>query len=66
MHKGYDRIIVITDEQSHTSVPSPGKDKLGYFINIAAYKNGIGYGPWLHIDGWSEATLQYIQQVEQE
>lgn len=66
MQKGYDRIIVITDEQSHTPVPSPGAGKLGYFINVQTNKNGIGYGPWVHIDGWSEATLQYIQQLEQD
>lgn len=64
--KGYDRIIVITDEQSHTRVTGPGRDKLGYFINVAPYKNGIGYGEWVHIDGWSEAVLQYIVQAEKE
>jgi 60 kDa SS-A/Ro ribonucleoprotein len=63
---GYDRIIVITDEQSHTSISTPGAGKIGYFINVAPYKNGIGYGPWLHIDGWSEAVLQYILAVENE
>lgn len=58
----YDRIIVITDEQSHDSIPDP-KGK-GYVINVAAYKNGVGYGKWNHIDGWSEAVLTYIQKFE--
>lgn len=58
----YDRIIVITDEQSHDSVPSP-KEK-GYVINVASYKNGIGYGPWTHIDGWSESVIDYIREIE--
>jgi len=58
----YDRIIVITDEQSHDRVPDPcGK---GYMINVASYKNGVGYGKWLHIDGWSEAVLRYIMEYE--
>jgi len=58
----YDRLIVITDEQSHDSVPvSKGK---GYLINVASYQNGIGYGAWTHIDGWSEATLDYIRTFE--
>jgi len=58
----YDRIIVITDEQSHDRVPDPrGK---GYLINVASYKNGVGYGKWLHIDGWSEAVLKYIMEYE--
>jgi len=59
---GYDRIIVITDEQSHDSVPGPrGK---GYMINVASAKNGVGYGPWVHIDGFSEAIVKYIQTME--
>jgi 60 kDa SS-A/Ro ribonucleoprotein len=59
----YDRIIVITDEQAHDRLPDP-KGK-GYVINVGSYKNGIGYGAWTHIDGWSEAVLQYIRQSEQ-
>lgn len=57
-----DRLIVITDEQSHDSVPDP-KSK-GYVINVASYKNGVGYGPWVHIDGWSESVINYIQEYE--
>lgn len=60
----YDRIIVITDEQSHQTISAPKTDK-AYFINVATYKNGIGYGKWTHIDGWSEAVLQYIVAAEQ-
>ena len=58
----YDRIIVITDEQSCDRVSDP-KTK-GYMINVASYKNGVGYGAWNHIDGWSEAVFDYIQQFE--
>lgn len=58
----YDRVIVITDEQAHDRVPGPrGR---GYVINVASYKNGVGYGPWTHIDGWSEAVIEYIRAVE--
>jgi len=57
-----DRLIVITDEQSHDSVPDPqGK---GYMINVASYQNGVGYGSWTHIDGWSEAVVDYIREYE--
>jgi 60 kDa SS-A/Ro ribonucleoprotein len=60
----YDRLIVLTDEQSHDPV---GKPKgLGYMVNVAAYKNGVGYGPWVHIDGWSEAIVDYIRAFESE
>jgi hypothetical protein len=58
----YDRLIVITDEQAHDSVPAP-KGK-GYVINVASFKNGVGYGKWTHIDGWSEAVIEYIRALE--
>lgn len=58
----YSRLIVITDEQSSDAVPAP--NGLGYVINVASNKNGIGYGKWTHIDGWSEAVIQYIIAAE--
>ncbi len=58
----YDRIIVVTDEQSHDSIKNP--NGRGYVINVASYQNGVGYGKWLHIDGWSESVLKYIQEYE--
>ena len=62
--EGYDRCIVITDEQSRTTIHGPGDGKRGYLINVASYKNGIGYGKWTHIDGWSEAVVDYIRRFE--
>jgi hypothetical protein len=62
--RGYDRIIVITDEQSRTSIPEPLPETKAYFVNVRNDQHGIGYGPWLHIDGWSEAVVQYIAQAE--
>lgn len=60
--KEYDRLIVFTDEQSHDYVPqSRGR---GYMINVANYENGVGYGEWVHIDGFSENILKYIQELE--
>ena len=60
--ESYDRIVVITDEQSHDRVPAP--KATGYVINVASYKNGVGYGPWTHIDGWSESVIEYIRELE--
>jgi len=54
------RLIVITDEQSHDSVPQ----RSGYMINVASNKNGVGYGRWLHVDGWSDKVLDYIIRYE--
>jgi hypothetical protein len=60
--KGYDRLVVITDEQSHDNVPAPrGK---GYVINVASNRNGVGYGEWMHVDGWSEAVVEFIAELE--
>ena len=44
-------------------VPAPrGK---GYVINVASYKNGVGYGAWTHIDGWSESVVEFVRALEQ-
>jgi len=58
----YDRLIVITDEQSHDTVPAP-KGR-GYMLNIASAKNGVGFGKWARISGWSDNVLRYIAELE--
>jgi 60 kDa SS-A/Ro ribonucleoprotein len=58
----YDRVIVITDEQSRDHVPAASGR--GYVINVASASNGVGYGAWTHIDGWSEAVVDYIRNLE--
>lgn len=61
----YDRIIVISDEQSNSPVPNAGGKDKSYIINVATYENGVGYDSgWTHINGWSEAVLDYIREVE--
>lgn len=59
----HDRLIVITDEQSHDKVPDPVA-KLAYMVNVASYQNGVGYGRWTHIDGFSEQILRFIVEYE--
>jgi hypothetical protein len=63
----YDRIIVISDEQAHDGVcePRPGCDK-AYMINVGSYQNGVGYGRWTHIDGFSENVLRFITENERQ
>lgn len=61
---GYDRIIVLTDEQSQTAVPAPLPGTHAYLVNVANNQNGIGYGAWTHIDGWSEAVLEFVRAHE--
>lgn len=59
----FDRLIVITDEQSQSRVPDPVAAK-AYMINVASYQNGVGYGRWTHIDGFSDQVLRFIHEVE--
>jgi Mg-chelatase subunit ChlD len=58
----YDRLIVITDEQSHDAVPNP--KARGWMLNVASYQNGVGYGAWMHVDGWSDSVIEYIRAAE--
>jgi len=59
---GFDRIIVITDEQSHDSV-SAGKGT--FIVNVGTYDRGVAYGGQaVHISGWSEKVLDYISAYE--
>jgi len=61
-----ERVIAITDEQSHDGI-LPAWTKQAYVINVAPYKRGISYGNgWTHIDGWSERVLDYIAAMEKE
>lgn len=58
----YDRLVVVTDEQSSDMVGRPiGR---GYMLNVATDKNGVGYGDWTRISGWSESVVQYITEIE--
>lgn len=62
LYVDYDRLIVFTDEQSHDRVTAPqGK---GYMVNVASYQNGVDYGAWTHITGFSESVVEYIKELE--
>lgn len=62
----HDRLIVITDEQATDGrVPAPVA-KHAYMVNVASYQNGVGYGKWTHLDGFSEGILRWINVVEHE
>jgi len=57
-----ERLIVITDEQSGDKPKQP--QGRGYIVNVGTYQNGIAYGPWVSIDGWSEAIIEYLRESE--
>lgn len=67
--KTADRLVVLTDEVDCDTKLTPGTANAfgtqNYLINVAAYQNGIGYGKFTHIDGWSEAMLDFIRESEQ-
>ncbi len=59
-----DRVIVITDEQSHDGI-APAWTPKAYVVNVAPYQHGVSYGSgWTHIDGWSERVVDYIAAIE--
>jgi len=57
-----DRLIIFTDEQSHDEVGAPQSQ--AYMINIASYDKGVAYGQYHHINGFSEAVIDYIREFE--
>lgn len=62
----HDRLIVITDEQATDGrVPDPVA-KHAYMVNVASSRNGVGYGKWTHIDGFSESIFRFIHEAERD
>ena len=62
---GYDRLVVITDEQASDHVAAPSSIERCYLINVASARNGVGYGPrWVHLDGFSERVIRWIGEYE--
>jgi len=60
------RLIVVTDEQTNDRLPGIPAECRAYMLNVASAQNGVGYGDWIHMDGFSEAVLDYILEVEKE
>jgi hypothetical protein len=59
----YDRLIVVSDEQTSDRVPNP--KARAYMVNVAANDKGVGYGGnWTHVDGFSEGVLRWIYAYE--
>ncbi len=62
-----DRIIVITDEQSHDDLKRTDFRKNTYIMNIAPYKNGISFDDQdniFRINGFSENVVDFIFEYE--
>lgn len=61
-----DRIIVVTDEQSRDRLPKIDGLIRGYVMNVAPYQNGIAWGNWTTISGFSENLVKFIAETEAE
>lgn len=62
--KDYNRIIVITDEQSYDS-PVQAKNNNCYIVNVSTYNKGVGYEyGYKHINGFSDKIFDYIFEIE--
>jgi hypothetical protein len=35
-------------------------------INVATYKNAVGFGDWIRINGFSESVVTFIAELEKE
>ena len=57
-----DRVIVVSDMQSHTSIGAP--HGVGYMINVAPYEFSIAFGPWLELSGWSDDLVRFMPEYE--
>jgi 60 kDa SS-A/Ro ribonucleoprotein len=60
----FDRIIVVTDEQT-ADIPSgviPGKH--AYMLNVGTSKNGVSFGRWTSISGFSESFVDFVREYE--
>ena len=62
-HNDFDRLIIITDEQSADNVIIR-PNILTYIINVGTYQNGIAYRQAVHIDGFSENVFKFILEYE--
>jgi hypothetical protein len=59
-----DRLVVITDEQAHDNALVDPDCESAYMINVGSYRNGVGYGRWTHLDGFSESVLKWVVAYE--
>lgn len=63
----FDRMIVITDEQSRDNITNSiaKKGAVGYIMNVAPYEHGIDHGnEWTRITGFSEAVIDWMLEHE--
>lgn len=60
----YERLIVVTDEQTQDRLPNVPNGTKGYIINVAPYQIGVGHGQWTTINGFSESVFDFLNAYE--
>ncbi len=60
----WDRIIMITDMQLHDHLQGYPEVEHKYLVNVRTNQNGVGYGNWNWVDGFSAQTLRYMRELE--
>ena len=59
-----DRLIVVTDEQTHDGIVSAWTPR-AYLINVAADQPGLDMSQgWTRVSGWSERVVDWIALEE--
>lgn len=62
-----DRLIVVTDEQTHDGIVPPPKGTRGYLVNVAANRPALDVsGGWHRVSGFSERIVDFIRWEETE
>lgn len=60
-----DRILVITDEQSHDRVTRPPNVPKCWMMNVATYQHGVAQREgWDRIDGWSASAFRFLAAAD--
>jgi hypothetical protein len=60
----WDRIIMITDMQLHDRLQGYPEVEHKYVVNVRTNQNGVGYGNWDWVDGFSAQTIRYMRELE--
>jgi 60 kDa SS-A/Ro ribonucleoprotein len=63
----FERLIIITDEQSNDNLAFKINCDKQYIINISCEQNGVQFNDTqnlIRINGWSESVVDYISEVE--
>lgn len=60
----WDRCIMVTDMQLYKRLRAWPQIQHKYIVNVHSYENGVGYGNWNWIDGFSAQTIRYMRELE--